>query len=281
MKKLHLIGALACAATLSTSALASAATTQVVTEASVLRAPENAPPTNPWMLYTRAGTPPTAAAFVEGPGTPPLGTGSFQTTTVTGAEKVQLFNYDHVGTKLSDVAKIAYSTYRTAGSADQLPALNVEIDFNGAAAGGFSTLVFEPVYNLGQGSVANATWQQWTATGSGVWWSTKAINGQCAGASYDCFKTWDQIIANNPDATVLGGVGINQGSGNPGLNAATDAFTFDQTTYDFEAKLPGPVTKDDCKNGGYAKYTTGTPPRPTYKNQGECVSAVAKGDKKD
>lgn len=35
------------------------------------------------------------------------------------------------------------------------------------------------------------------------------------------------------------------------------------TTYDFE---PAPVTKDDCKNGGYAAYG--------FSNQGQCVSSL-------
>lgn len=280
MKKSTLIGVLTCAAALASSGTAMAAVaTQVVTEADVARQAEDTPPTKSWVLYTRAGTPATAGIFREGPGAPPLGTGSFGTSTATGAEKVQLFNFDHVGTKLGDVDRIAYSTYRTAGTGNQLPALNLVIDFNGpAVAGGFSTLVFEPVYNLDQQPVVDGTWQSWTATGSGVWWSTKPINGQCAGATDFCDKTWQEIVANNPDATVLGGAGVNQGSGNAGLTAATDAFTFDETTYDFEQNVK-PRSKDDCKKGGYASYTTGTPPQPAFKNQGECVSSFG-GDAK-
>lgn len=246
---------------------AAAATTEVVSEADVTRAPEGAPPTDSWMLYTRAGTPPTAGAFVAGPATPPLGAGSFRTNTATGAEKVFLFNYDHIGTDLGDVDDIGYSTYRTAGAFQQAPALNLQIDFNGPAVdGGFSTLVFEPVYNTAQGSVVNGEWQDWIADGSGIWWSTRPINNQCAGALVVCLRTWDEIVANNPDATVLGGVGVNQGSGNPGLDANTDAFTFDETTYDFEVR---PTSKDDCKNGGWMNYGT------TFGNQGDCVSFVA------
>ena len=271
MKKSHVVGAFACLAVLVPSTPAFAAPSELVTEASVVRQVENTLPTAPWVLYTRTGTPSSAGAFVEGPGTPPLGTGSFQTTTATGGEKVFLSNFDHIGTMLADVANIGYSTYRTAGSASQLPALNVVIDFNGpAVTGGFSTLVFEPVYNLGQQAVVSGIWQSWTATGTGVWWSTRAIGGQC---KIECYRTWADIVQNNPDATVLGGVGINQGSGNAGLVGATDAFTFDRTTYNFEAKQR---TKDDCKNGGFGDYTVGNPPRPLFKNQGDCVSSVSK-----
>jgi hypothetical protein len=200
---------------------AQAATTEEVTESDVTRQVENSPPTDNWVLYTR-------------PGTPPLGAGSFQTTTVTGTEKVFLFNYDHVGTALGDVDDIGYSTYRTASAGQQNTGLNLQVDYNGAAAGGFTTLVFEPIYNPTQGAVVNGAWQSWDADGSGLWWSTQAINGQCAGAAVACWRTWSQIVANNPNATILGGVGLNQGSGNGGLTAATDAFKFDETTYDFE-----------------------------------------------
>jgi hypothetical protein len=227
---------------------AQAATTEEVVESDVVRQAENTLPTNDWVLYTRAGTPPTAGAFVTGPETPPRGAGSFQTTTVTGGEKVFLFNYDHIGTNLGEVDDIGYSTYRTSGSAQQVTALNLQVDYNGPAAGGFTTLVFEPVYNTDQGPVVSGEWQDWIADGSGRWWSTQPINGQCAGAVATCFRTWDQIVANNPEAVIVGGVGVNQGSGNPGLIAATDAFTFDETTYDFENDTDGDGVGDGSDN---------------------------------
>jgi hypothetical protein len=243
-----------------TPAVAASGGTEKVTEMNVVRQAENTPPTAPWVLYTRAGTPPTSGQFVTGPATPPAGTGSLQLSTALGSEKVTLFNFDHVGTALADVEDIAYSTYRQEGQAQQVAALNLQIDYNGAAAGGFSTLVFEPVYNTDQGPVVDDTWQSWDADGSGRWWSTRAINGTCA---FDCFTEWDDIVAANPDATIVGGVGVNQGSGNPGLISNVDAFTFNDITYDFEATN----SKDDCKNGGWAGFAN-----PTFKNQGACVS---------
>ena len=210
----------------------------VVSEADVTRQPENTPPTDNWVLYTRPAAP-GIATFVTGPATPPLGCGSLQLTTTTGADKVFLFNYDHIGTKLSDIDNISYSTFRTTGQLQQAAALNLQIDFNGPAmADGFTTLVFEPVYNTGQGAVVDGAWQSWDAIngGNAIWWSTRAIPGVCA---FTCYVTWDQILAANPDATILGGVGINQGSGNPGLVNAVDAFTFNETTYNFEPSADG------------------------------------------
>jgi hypothetical protein len=247
-----------------------APTTEVVLESDVTRQAENTSPTNKWVVYTRAGTPSTAAVFRNGPAMPPLGTGSLELTTVSGTDKVFAFNYDHVGAKLADVNDISYNTFRTAGSAQQLAALNVVIDSNGpAVAGGFTTLVFEPVYNTDQGAVNNGVWQNWNAGNNTIWWSSRPINGA---PNRDTFVTLASIKQANPDATIEG-VGVNQGSGNPGLTTAVDAFTFDKVTYNFEQKPVKATSKDDCKNDGYKNFQT------SYKNQGDCVSSVASNGK--
>jgi hypothetical protein len=257
--------------------VAAADTTEVVTEDDVTRQAENTPPTDNWVLYTRAGTPPTAAAFDDGPGDPPLGIGSLQLATATGSEKVQLFNYDRAGTPLGDLQVISYSTYRTAGNLQQVAALNITIDSNGAAPGGFATLVFEPVYNTAQGPVVTGEWQDWIASGSGIWWSTQPINGQCAGATAACDKTWDEILANNPDA-LIGSIGVNQGSGNGGLVTAVDALTVgpasNTVTYDFEPYEVAQTT-DDCKNGGWEGLARAD--GSSFKNQGDCIQYVNTG----
>lgn len=261
-------------------ALASAAVpqTEVVTEADVVRQAENTPPTDNWVIYTRTATPGTAT-FRNGPATPPLNAGSLELGTTTGSDKVFAFNYDHVGTRLADIDALGYSTYRSAGNLQQVAALNMEVDFNGAAAGGFTTLVFEPVYNTSQGAVTSGVWQDWDAYdgGSARWWSTRAITGTCA---FTCYSSWSDIVAANPDATILGGYGVNQGSGNPALTTAVDALSIGTaaklTTYDFELVQPKPVKatdKDDCKDGGWKEFQT------PYKNQGDCVSSVASNGK--
>jgi hypothetical protein len=278
---------------------AAAATTEEVTEADVTRQVENTPPSDNWVLYTRVGTPPTAGAFEDGPTGAPLGDGSLGLRTATGSEKVFLFNYDHTGEAIGSIDDISYQTYRTAGSAQQVTALNMQIDYNGPAAGGFTTLVFEPVYNTSQGPVVSGQWQDWIADGTGNWWSTQPINGQCSGATAACDKTWDEIVANNPDAVVLA-FGVNQGSGNAGLDASVDALAFDDVVYDFEADAdsdgvgngsdncrdvanPGqedtdddgignacdaPSDKDECKDDGWQTFAG-------FANQGDCVSYVA------
>lgn len=248
----------------------------IVTEADVSRQAEDTPPLASWVVYTRnAGS----GVFQVGPGNVPEGVGSFGMSTPTSADKVQLFNFDYVGTPLADITAMGYATWRTAGdAASQVPAINLVVDYNGPdVAGGFTTLVFEPVYNTNQGAITDGAWQTWDAfaEGNAVWWSSKAIPGVC---DFNCFVTWNTILANNPDATILGGVGVNQGSGNPALVAASDAFVFGvggtTTTYDFEPYVTA-TTRDACRNDGWqsARRSDGT----SFRNQGDCVSYVQTG----
>jgi hypothetical protein len=156
--------------------------------------------------------------------------------------------------------------------------MNLQVDVNGAGPAGFTSLVFEPVYNTAQGAVVSGQWQSWDAYagGNAVWWSSNAIPGA---PNRDTFVSWNTILAANPDAVILGGVGINQGSGNPGVVTAVDAFTFDGVTYDFELVkdedgdgIPDtapPTNKDQCKKDGWKSFNN-----PTFKNQGDCVSYV-------
>lgn len=264
--------------------------------------------------------PPGFWELVDGPAQPPLGDGSLHLVTPDGAAKASIANGDYAGTGLAGVDAMKYSTYRAASSTAspvQVPSYQLGVDTNGDAAGGFTTLVFEPVYNTDQGAIVPGTWQDWDAYngGNARWWSTRAIDGQCAGATVQCLRTWSQIVAANPDATLVYAA-VNQGSGNPGLDANVDAYEYsvsgNGTIWDFERVADGdgdgvpdgddncvdtpnpdqsdgdgdgigtacdspeaPTSKDDCKNGGYRNYN-GTN---TFRNQGDCVSFVATGGK--
>ena len=248
--------------------------TEVVVPADVAEQPENTEPSSNWVLYKRAAG---DGEFRVGPATPPLGVGSYELTTPTGADKATLFNFDHTGTQLSDIDAISYSTYRSAGDLQQVAALNIQVDVNGAAPGGFTTLVFEPVYNTGQGAVEDDVWQNWDAFDgdSAIWWSSNPIPGA---PNRDTFVTWDTIVAANPDAVIIGGFGVNQGSGNPGLITAVDKLTLgygdDSVTYDFEPYRVA-TTLDQCKNSGW--QTTRRADGSTFKNQGDCIQYVNTG----
>ena len=278
MKKVSRVGALIVCAMITVAAVGVAAEClrAIVTESDIVRQVENTPPTNNWVLYTRPGT--ATASFVVGPANPPQGIGSLEMQTPLLSDKVTLFNYDHVGTRLADITSLGYATYRDPSSVTvdprQVPSINIQVDYNGDAPGGFTTLVFEPVYNLDQGTVTDGVWQEWDAYNGGqaIWWSTRPINGCLVPP---CYQTWDTIVANNPDAVIGGGFGVNQGSGNGGLTASTDALNIGYgevcLTYDFE---PFRAT-NECKKGGWQTMSRadGTP----FKNQGDCVSYVNTG----
>ena len=265
-RSIKLVGAIALAATAAcstdpispsnisaarhTANIAEASTNSVVvTESDIARQPDNTFPTRNWVFYTRGPT--LTGVFVSGPGNPPLGVGSFEMGTVVNDDHGTLFNFEHIGTRLADISAISYATYReqtSTGPSYILPSINIAVDYNGpAVTGGFTTLVYEPVYNTDAASILSGVWQPWNAY-TGKWWSTRAINGVCA---VGCYVSWSFIVQNNPDATILGGFGVNQGSGSAGLLAATDALTLgvSGTTwiYNFEP-FRSPPSDDDCKN---------------------------------
>ncbi|MBX3031575.1 MAG: choice-of-anchor D domain-containing protein, partial [Chloroflexi bacterium] len=200
-------------------------------------------PSTPWFRNdTRTGG---TVAFVGAPPAPELGSGSLHIGTTdqnptSSQAKAQLFNYAHAGTKLSDIGSITYQTYRDSSSTNsglQVPGLNVEV-FTTGSPGSDTTLVWEPPYNTGQGAIIEDDWQLWDAIndGQGVWWSTQTIPGVCA---FTCYVTWDTILANNPNATIAAGIGINAGSGWVGVfSGGADALSIGidgvETTYDFE-----------------------------------------------
>ncbi len=242
---------------------------------------------NGWTAYADNGG---GSAFVDGPGTPPAGTGSFQFT-VPENGKVTLSTDTVAGELLSDVDTVAYSTYRDSSSTmpgNVAPSLNMEICAGGvenSTCSGYTTLVWEPVYAYGTGANSNNPvvpdkWQTWDALDhtstsyAGGWWSTRAISGVCAS---NCFVTLSEIQAENPDA-VISSFGVNVGHGPSGTflgNADALTLGIDGTTtvYDFEhvVTLEG---KDACKDGG---WTTSTDP--TFINQGDCVSYFASDGK--
>lgn len=245
--------------------------TVVVTERDITRQPENTPPTNNWVYYFRLPT--STGTFVTGPGNPPLGSGSFLMSTPTVADKGTLFNYDHIGTQLADITDISYATYRDPASIDgvALPSINIQVDKDGGALlpGDFLTLVYEPYLN--GATIQEGVWQTWE-TIPGTWWATRPITlaGGTVCLPQVCTFSWSAFVAAHPNATIVGGFGVNQGSFNPGLIAATDALSITTNgttiTYDFELfEHAG----DACKDGGWRTMTDDD--GDSFRNQGQCV----------
>lgn len=217
-------------------------------------------------LDTRPGG---AVEFTEEYGAPAgLGSGALELTTDgTTAAKADYWTFAHAGTLLADVTALSYWTYQatTPQPPHAAASYQVQIDANGAAEGGFTTLVYEPYWN---GVVVNGTWQQWDV-GSGLFWSSRTVAecGLVAGAGGPPLTTLATVATTCPDAVVLG-IGVNVGTFNPGYTVAVDGVRFDETTYDFELGRR-PSGKDECKDGGWAAFDD-----PAFKNQGDCVSFV-------
>ena len=239
--------------------VAAAATTVVVTE-------------NSTSWGTNDTRPGGAVGFTEAYGAPAgLGSGSLELTTdATTAAKADYWTADVAGTPLVDLSELSYWTYQAGTPQPPHAAVSYQlaVDGNGAADGGFTTIVFEPYQN---GVVAPVTWQQWDVD-AGRFWSTRT--GECgltAGAGGPAIYTLAQLQAQCPDAVVLG-IGVNIGTFNPGYTVATDGVQLNATIYDFEVGR-APATKDDCKDGGWMTFND-----PAFANQGDCVSWVNQRD---
>ena len=142
-----------------------------------------------------------------GPATPPLGVGSLQMTVTGTADHWSVYNYDHIGTKLSDITALGYSTYTDNVTTD--PILQIEINpgnTTGTDAGvTYSTLNLEP-YLQSTGVTPN-TWQSWNTLGGDVWGT------HLTGAPNSSPLSWSNFLATYPNATIKGGIGVNVGGG--------------------------------------------------------------------
>jgi hypothetical protein len=261
MRKMRKSVAIAAVAALVLAAAAAAATI-VVTQNS-----------SSWhTLDTRPGG---SVRFTEDYGAPPgLGDGSLELkTNLTTAAKADYYTFAHAGTPLASVTQLSYWTYQapTGQPPHAAASYQLQIDVNGSAAGGFTTLVYEPYWN---GTVAPATWQQWDVDAGQFWSSRTVADGTCvlaAGAGGPPLYSLQTIKTLCPNAVVLG-IGVNVGTFNPGYTVAVDGVTFNDTTYDFEVGKR-PTSKDQCKDGGWQTFND-----PAFKNQGDCVSYVNAND---
>lgn len=226
-----------------------------------------------WLAQSGIGG---ASSFVTGPATAPLGVGSLQFTTPNVSSWAQLYNYSYIGTPLANFDAISYSAYRASSSTNpttQTIALALEVDVNGADPGGFTTLVFEPDYQIpgGNGAMHLDTWQTWDAFqgGNAIWWATTSIPG--ADKAFNTFVPWSTILDANPQAVIVGGVGPFVGSGWAGqFTGYTDALRIgvsgNTTTYDFEPNAPAATPTPDgttLVGGETATPSRGATPPPT------------------
>lgn len=214
----------------------------------------------PWGIYKTnssgiINTGSATAEFVNGPATPPLGTGSahFKTAPGLGNESGQMrYTVGAAGLALSALTELKYSTYVTTYNGSQAPYLTLWVDTNGDTTRE-GRLWFEPTYSSAgagngnpspQPAVTTGSWQSWDALG-GMWYAEDFAIGATPGSGA---KTWSYILANLPGTARLiddsgqgiGGLRIASGFASAGNNFDTnvDSFTIGtalgSTTYDFE-----------------------------------------------
>jgi uncharacterized repeat protein (TIGR01451 family) len=216
---------------------------------------------NGWQTRLVTSNPATVlptATFVNGPETPPAGSGSLKLTVGDNGDNAAEVRYSGAaGVLLSSITSLSYSTYVTSfGSGGQAPyiILNLDEDANGSVD---DQLFFEPVYQNGtyatvQGvtvpdqcedpaCVVLGEWQTWDAHAGG-WWSLDA------GTFGPPLTTLAKYAADHPNARIvspapggLGGLRIVTGFGTgawPGFDGNVDKVTLgigeDETTFDFE-----------------------------------------------
>lgn len=199
-----------------------------------------------WVLAQESGPASTAnGELVEGPNTPPLGTGSARLAVTNSTTGVVIAKPGFNGVKLADITKLQYSTYRTSGG----PALAISLQFGidndlTDADGGFKgRLVFEPYYTE---TVNTGQWQTWNPMTQGKWWGTNPAINFAGGCSIGAPCTWAEVLAKFPNIGIHSGIHgaiiLKAGSGWASFDGNVDALTIgingEETTYNFEYVTP-------------------------------------------
>jgi hypothetical protein len=224
--------------------------------------------------WTAAATGSSSLNFVNGPATPPCGTGSAEfRIDPSGSTQATLTNGAYNATKLNDLTALSYNTFVTTnnggsptnGGQAVFIVLTIDTDGNGSID---DSIFFEPRFqdtahfpSNPQGPLALATWQSWDALHGG-WWSEHGLGG----ATQSSLKSLSAYLTAQPNARIVnsstgtGGVQLVAGRGGAGdwgnFVGNADCFTIgvsghDTTTFNFEldADHDGvPDNVDQCPN---------------------------------
>ena len=204
-----------------------------------------------------------ACGLVEGPGTPPLGTGSAQlvttltysglSTVVVGATLV-LAEYKNV--RFDQMTDLRYGNYRLPLDEGTVNPTTLEFvvdyDLNDQLTAAQGRIVYDPS-KTGGFTVSQGTWQTWDAK-AGKWWGTQSsvqrggqtITNPCVSAT-PC--TWSELLTAFPNIGVhatLGAVMLNAPPpGAFGSRSNVDKLEIGISgaiaTFDFELNNPDPV----------------------------------------
>src|SRR5687767_8522701 len=220
---------------------------------------------------TPTPTPTPDVVFVNGPATPPLGTGSAEFRQgPDGGGAAQLRHPGYAGTLLpnpsatpqppaaNELTALSYSTFtQQDGSGGQAPYIILQIDTDGDA-GIEDLLFFEPVYQSAtfcpsnpQPALVTGQWQTWDAF-NGCWYSVFGTAGSGPGTNTVSLRTLSAalptgVIANSSPSG-LGGVRLVTGFGAGAWDnyiGNADAFRIgvgaNDTLYNFDPNQSSPV----------------------------------------
>lgn len=210
--------------------------------------------------------------FVAGPGNPPLGSGSAKFELPNdGSARVSIVYPPLADTTISDITELSYATYQQTGGPNtptavpglKLPTVGIDgIDRNGNDTS-FATIIYEPVYSGGAGTVVSGEWQNWNALAPEArWWASNHIKdpatpGQllmcspirdvpvgAACPSEKQYVPWSVVLqAAGAGKLNPAGVQLELGSGSPQAISYVDALVVNGTTFDFEPDAQGSAGK--------------------------------------
>ena len=226
-----------------TGAAGAATGTRNVTEALLRDGPPDLERPNLWFRWdTRTGGGVNLTSDFDDPN----GAGNTAlalTTNHLTTAKAQLYNTQVAGTGLGTISALSYNTFHdsaTTGFPNGNAALQLVIDFNGDAAGGFATLTYEPYLN---GTVEADVWQPWETTEGRYYTSREITCGEyslpSSQGTEEGLDSLADIAAGCPDA-VVGALGVNIGSNNVNYVVGADLIHItsgqDDLTWNFGAK---------------------------------------------
>lgn len=206
-----------------------------------------------------------AGTFVNGPGTPPLGSGSAQLTATTSADGHILTKAAYQGVKFADFTALKYSTYRTSGDPALAIALqfNIDSDLTDSTTTYQGRIVYEPYHTQ---TVTTGVWQNWDAmndaagTGTGNWWFSNGTIATATGCTQANPCTWAEVKTALPNGGVhntYGAVVLKAGSGWTGFSGNVDALKINSDVYNFElTEQTIKVTIDKFLDGKQATATS-------------------------
>jgi hypothetical protein len=226
-----------------------------------------------WQIQVSTSPSPTpSVTFVNGPATPPLGTGSAEFRVGPhGGSAAQLRHPGYAGTLLpnpsptqppaaNELSSLSYWTFtqQDGPGGGQSPYINLLVDYNNDNVID-DQLFFEPVYQSAtfcpsnpQPALVTGAWQQWDAF-NGCWWSLNNTAGAGPGTNTKPLRT---ITAAQPSARIvnsspsgLGGVRLVTGFGAGAWDnyiGNADAFRIgvgaNDTLYNFDPNETTPTT---------------------------------------